>query len=1143
MPKINLPEHIKELKSQLETGRNLVDYFLVAGINPINCENGIIYDIKNKDYIKNFKEQIKPNIISRFPSFDNAIDTIDEEIVNYCFPDGFEPILTNEKNLDKKFYSVILDNNLFSAEHPQKYLTCLIFYEKVSDYKKLKLSIEGLSYEKDPECMEDEEDDKDMIKNRTGIQQNVDIMNSTAIEKNYPLTKSLQFNDLNDKKSMIALGRNPSFLSSEVTSIKNVFIPKCISLVSIYPFIKFHQKLLEIIYDYIKKNREIPIEKILISLIIEVPVPPRGLYSIIYNFIDNKFVLENNENNKIQLAEISMKKFNNMIPFKDKLEALKHILLGSKLLIFSRDLNKISECELALLHLLFPFKYPFQVTSFLHKDNYSILESISPFIIGINEPYTPSFFENNEITVDGMTIFIIDLDKKRTELITDEEFPNFPAKIVSNLEKEIKVLEQKSKSHTLYNINQVNVSPIKDFNSKYQNLFLFFFSELLKGYEDYLNMDYFKQTDSDKVTSIETLFRCEKFVKSHSSDMDFYSKFVDDSQLFADFIYKRMIPRNTQEIIDVLLINETITKIRNKSKLIGKGHTDFLDSNEYKAKNKYVVPGPKELTEEEIKILIQRKQELKSQGQILTSNAENNKLLIKYLLFPELNFDVFCNNENVNDYCLPPDYSEEMEALNIELISHSSIGQSINNALEMKNYLYLTWLEIWAFTFWYIDKDERPYRFNQMLDIIDKVIHHEMNIFNLMFDVLNQQNEHEMILNLYQKLLKKNINPSTFIYNIISNILDKEQIKELFDIAKQEGAERCLKLKVETINFNERTFLNNYDKSLISSKLKFENSFTCIKCQNPINLYVLCQKFDNIKKDILWVPCECGEYNLPKINVRFGLELFPSRKVNKKDSTKTSTSITNEIVLHSPYNLKMNINNAVMTHYSGKINIHNFKTKFSALFWNFIWYCHLNHLDYTIILPYLKNLEKSKEKAYNNPNNEILQITFNNKLYRNNIVKMYEPTSKRADKETMKKMLKKAYKDLVEKKMFSFEIQKVTKDKNKKLVSQYIDHLNINANKANAINSLMKTKTILEGHKGTDKKLFNNKKVGATINPNAHPIKSPHTIKNPNTIKNPKDTTKNKKTNEKSNTTTNTTTNTISNQNKINGRKTTNKKK
>ena len=1106
MPKIKLPENIKKLKSQLETGHNLIDYFLVAGINPINCENSQIYDIKNKNYIKVFKETLKPTIISRFPSFDNAIDTIDEEIVNFCFPDGFEPILKNVKNIEKKFFSVILDNNLFSAEHPQKYLTCLLFYEKVSDYKKLKHSIEGSNYEKDPDCIDDEDENKSNEIGGAETKSSLLLENTlteSSLKNNILHTGSFTSKDKETLfKSNIIIGRRNTLSSSEFTSIKNVFIPKCICVVSIYPYIKLYQRFLDIIYNYISENREIPLEKIITNLIIEVPVPPKGLYSIVYNLIIKKdFILENNENNKIQLAEISMKRFNHMLPFKDKLEALKHILLGSKLLIFSRDLNKICECEIAFIHLLFPFKYPFQVTSLLHKDNYSILESISPFIIGINETYTSDFFDKNEITVDGMNILIIDLDRKKTELITDEVFPDFPTKIINNLEKEIKSLEHKFKENfynsnknlTVNNINNItlnntkkedpNYSPVKDFNTQYQNLFLFFFSELLKGYEDCLNMDYFKQTDSDKVTSIDTLFKCEKFIKSHSSDSEFYSKFVEDSQLFADFIYKRMIPRNTQEIIDVLLINETIIKIKNKGKLLGKAHTDFLDSNEYKAKNKYVVPKPKELTNDEIKVLIQRKQELKSQGQILTSSSDNNKLMFKYLLFPELNFDIFCNNENVNEYYPPPDYSDEMEALNMELISRSSIGQNINNAIEMKNYLYLTWLEVWAFTFWYMDKDERPYRFNQMLDIIDKVIHHEMNIFNLMFDVLNQQNEHEMILNLYQKLLQKKLNPSTFIYNIISNILDKDQIKELLEITKQRGADSSLKLNVDTINLNERTLLNNSDKSLISSKLKFENQFTCINCQKPINLYTLCQNFDNIKNDILWVPCSCGEYNLPKINVKFGLELFPSRKTILKK--KVSTSMTNEIVIYSPYNLKQNINNAVTTHYGGKLNIHNFKTRFSALFWNFIWYCYLHHLDYTIILPYLKNLEQSKEKSYNNPNKEILQMTFNNELYKKIMVKMYEPSTKRVDKETMKKMLKKMYKNLVEKKIISIEIQKVTKDKNKKLVSQFIDHLNVN--KTNAINNLMKAKSTVEGTKLNDKK-YNNKKVGGTMNENKNKI-------------------------------------------------------
>ena len=73
----------------------------------------------------------------------------------------------------------------------------------------------------------------------------------------------------------------------------------------------------------------------------------------------------------------------------------------------------------------------------------------------------------------------------------------------------------------------------------------------------------------------------------------------------------------------------------------------------------------------------------------------------------------------------------------------------MNRSLEMINYLYLSWLEVWAFSFWYIDKKERPYRFNQMIDVLNKVLHHEMNILNLLFDVLNKHGEPQMMLKLY----------------------------------------------------------------------------------------------------------------------------------------------------------------------------------------------------------------------------------------------------------------------------------------------------------------------------------------------------------------------------------------------------------
>lgn len=39
-------------------------------------------------------------------------------------------------------------------------------------------------------------------------------------------------------------------------------------------------------------------------------------------------------------------------------------------------------------------------------------------------------------------------------------------------------------------------------------------------------------------------------------------KFVNDSQLFADFIYKRMLPRNNKELMDILIVNDYLTSIK-----------------------------------------------------------------------------------------------------------------------------------------------------------------------------------------------------------------------------------------------------------------------------------------------------------------------------------------------------------------------------------------------------------------------------------------------------------------------------------------------------------------------------------------------------------------------------------------------------
>ena len=1029
--KNNLPENIQKLKESLETGNNLVDHFLICGVEPSICQDEDLYDLLNENYFQNLEKKLSnPKIISKFPEFDNNNDSIDEGILSYCFPNGFKPVKSEFKMKARNIFSIILDNNLFSSEYPQKYVTCCLFYEKLSLYKKLEEEIE--------KKLIDEEIGENVFKDDTQIENMRDSLapprqtekgSSSNVKK--PIIPKLHLNmtsssNLQNSMYNFQSGNRTSRVSKTQSSspffkLKYYYVPKCICLVSVHPYIKLFQKLLLTIYEKVfDQNGEpfkIPLEKYITNLIIEVPHPPRGLYSIEYTIFDNKFTLESTPNNKVLICPIDLKKINNNIKLNIILEIIKHILLGSKILFFSMKINYLTDVILSFLYLIFPFKYPFQVTSFLNKENYRILESISPFIIGINEQYNKKFFEENDISLEGMNVLVIDLDNNEFELFSDENFPNFPSKALLNLEKDIQNFDNKIKTK----------EGLENPNEDYQNIFFNFFCEILKNYEEYLNLEYFNNRDTDIMTSIETLFICDKFINSHSeSDTEFYEKFVKESQLFADFIYKRMIPRNNQEIVDISLVNEKTTK-QNKLKIFLKDHS-ISKYKGYNISNKYKVLGVRELSKEEKatinksimdlcnsgSIVIKQKQnQMKERISRVTIKEINDDFSFKYYLFPQLDFNIYCNNDNVNEYCPPPEFSDEIEAVNTDFVSKTSLGQNINRKLEMKNYIYLTWLEVWAYSFWYIDINERHYRFDQMLDILDKVIHHEINIFNLIFDVLNKQKEDEMILKLYQKILQLKINPSTFIYNIISNILDKKQIKQILEELKNKSSKDLKFNDFYGRNYLERTFFSLSENLLYNYKLKFHSDYLCIQCNHKINLLTRCQNFEKVKNDILWIKCKCGENLLPKIIVRFGLDLLKNKSFN--------TYFVDEIVLHSPYNLKINIKNAVMKRYGTNLDILNFKSLFKALFWDFIWYCNIHNLDYSIILPYLKDLENAKQISYFEPNREIFEITFNQDLYQQNLKKI----EKIAHSFVNKKQI--PFKKLEIKKEISFDILKPIK--------------------------------------------------------------------------------------------------------------------
>ena len=56
--KKSYPENIQKLKTQLESGNNLIDYFLVCGVNPSICLDETLFNLTDdkKTNLSNFSK-------------------------------------------------------------------------------------------------------------------------------------------------------------------------------------------------------------------------------------------------------------------------------------------------------------------------------------------------------------------------------------------------------------------------------------------------------------------------------------------------------------------------------------------------------------------------------------------------------------------------------------------------------------------------------------------------------------------------------------------------------------------------------------------------------------------------------------------------------------------------------------------------------------------------------------------------------------------------------------------------------------------------------------------------------------------------------------------------------------------------------
>ena len=976
--KIENEEENKHLKEELDKANNLVDYFLTIGLEPNIYLNKWLYenDINtlNTEYIK----RMQPKITSSFPHFEKTTIAFDDSIISHCFPKGFQLIKssTKPKNL---IFSFILDNNYFNLNYPQKYLTCLLFYENICNYRFL--------YEQDKYLSNE-------------IKTNPDIVNSVYNSNITP--------NIDDMKKLV---KDPE-----------IYIPKCLLVMSLYPYFGEFEKILTEIYSYSqglineeiskdenlddifmnnlsgvnlrkstyskqafpKKERDkilsdlfIPIDKIVENLLIELPVPPRGVSSVSY-YLNNEWrIVMQTVMNKLPLMNLNIKKLFMDFEIKDILLMYNYIFLEGRILFFSKNIEVLNLYIYGLLSFLYPFQYQYQVVTVLPEQNFEIIESITPFIAGINQAYESDFFEKKNFTLSDC-ILVIDIDNYKYEICNEQSpLPEFPSSIRKNLEKRLndlvgKILQKEIKLKKKYKEggdfydDSINNPLYNNFNVDYyfnyeiQEAFFNFNAKLLANYSKYLNLEFYK---SNIMPCLDILFKVEDYLKEIPTvDKEFYEKFVSETQIFGDFLFLRMIPKNSKEKMRILLFDERINE--NSTGIFSKPPPMvFTTSKDYDIIDKFELQRPRRIKENEIQYYskIKNRKFLLHYGIIITNNNNGKikKIQFNYPIFPKLTTKIFFQ-QNIKDYFAPNNWNDTLNCINEELISKSHLGNVSIRKNDMKNYIYLCWMQMFAMTFWYCEEYEKKYRFQEFIKILEKTNCYEMELFNLLFETLSTYGKDYMVLQLYDALLKLHLNPSLKVHTIVMKIIDKQNMEGNFNEKLQKFIENESKTIYKKSKLTKRGFRSKYNEKILTEDITFYAFDTCIVCQKDIDLELISKNFKEMTRDLIWVKCPgCGNLILPKLSLQFGREL------NKSGLMRTNTCMYNSIVLFSPYILKNNYNSSLLKTFGNKLDVEELMMKYSNIFWDSLWYFKLNGLEYDFMLPYPKNLHDIITKKQN----------------------------------------------------------------------------------------------------------------------------------------------------------------------------------
>ena len=634
---------------------------------------------------------------------------------------------------------------------------------------------------------------------------------------------------------------------------------------------------------------------------------------------------------------------------------------------------------MSFLLLLKPFTYQYRILSVLPKDLYFFLEDENPCIFGVNELFYNSFFEDNKLQIIK-PIVVVDIDKRDYYLkfaggdLSSKDFPLMPKHLREKLDKrteEYKKTSSKKKEET---------------NEGYQEIFFRFMINLLKDYPKFL-----KKSFNGNSYKVQEMIDKQGYINSQSTgDKDFYEKIIN-SQMFDEFITKRMMPKDTREKIQALFFEEKLN-VKYAQKKIIRGNK-ILEQNALLPSKEYDYKEPKEIIDISETSLFSRldnntaaffskpninKEVCLPLGYMVREGISKNELSFDYYLFPALLSDKLFKF-NCKNYITPQNLCSKIAKINEDIIHSCFIkfdeGKK-NKSGELINDVYISYIILFSLSLWYTDKKERESRFNNMLQILGKIEKHDMEVTELLFNTLIKLEEEQLADILYTKYNQMHINLTWTIFSLMSKILHKKQniyagsLKE--SVKSSRGSIKFGKSLVSSFREEHKKFrtrsikLPDIDDDILGEEILFDAFGTCLDCKCDINLEKICIDLSNKELDkINRFKCKCNNSCLQKLNFKIGTELY------NQIITKNSSSVKEGIILYCPTTLKKKLLTLSNIHANIRFDVEKFRINYPDEFWNSVWYFELKGIDISFMLPYIKPITIELLSGTNKINNYI----------------------------------------------------------------------------------------------------------------------------------------------------------------------------